>query len=455
MKSLLKMTAAAVVLASGALSAVPAHAARFGLSIGIGGGIGFSYESGGYCDRWGCPDDFWDYPIYYCPVFYHGYWYRGPVYYRYRHGAPYFWVRGGWHRDEWYDYDRPEWACVGRFGPPLDYDYYESHGFRWSDDWRYRWWEENRGFYPDYDFNWWRYHHRDWDRDHDFGRWHEHGHDHDNWYQRHGFDQDWKSHVKENRGWEHGNPGTTPGPGGDHNGEHQHDHEQGGPHNWNGDHGASGERHDHQNGSATNGDNGAGNDHGGSGDHRGHWYQPDNGPSVGGPNNPAPEGHDWRRHHDRGGDWQNGRDNGSPHANETGGPTGHSDMNGPGGSAFMPPSPPPHGDEGSHHERHGDGGGPHQDAMPFSGPSHSDESPHHDHHGDGGGPRQDAMPSSGPSHGDEGSHHDHGDGGGPHQDATPSSGPSRGDAGGGPSGAGDHGDHGDNGDHHHGHEGGP
>src|ERR1051325_2575741 len=76
--------------------------------------LGFSYDTGGYCDSTGCPDDFWDYPIAYCPVYFAGEWYRGPFYYRYWQGNYYYWIRGDWRRDEWRG-DRPDDACVGRF----------------------------------------------------------------------------------------------------------------------------------------------------------------------------------------------------------------------------------------------------------------------------------------------------------------------------------------------------
>ena len=39
-------------------------------SIGVPGAIGFDYDSGGYCDDWGCPDEYWDMPVYYGPVYF-------------------------------------------------------------------------------------------------------------------------------------------------------------------------------------------------------------------------------------------------------------------------------------------------------------------------------------------------------------------------------------------------
>jgi hypothetical protein len=128
----------------GALLSLPsaARADSFGFSVGPAGGIGFSYESGGYCDRWGCPDDFWDYPVSYCPVYFDGDWYRGPMYYRNWGGRYYFWIHGGWHSDDW-DVSRPDWACSDEFGPALSYEWYDSHGFRWRDDWRQRWYRSH------------------------------------------------------------------------------------------------------------------------------------------------------------------------------------------------------------------------------------------------------------------------------------------------------------------------
>ena len=135
------------------IASTPASADRFGFGYGPRGGIGFSYESGGYCDSWGCPDDFWDYPVAYCPVYYDGDWYRGPFYYRYFGGTYYYWIHGDWRRDDWRD-RRPDDACVDRFGPPLGYDFYIGHGFIWRDEWRYRWFH--------------RHHHdHDHDGDHD------------------------------------------------------------------------------------------------------------------------------------------------------------------------------------------------------------------------------------------------------------------------------------------------
>ena len=133
MKITWKMAVAALALTAGATAAMPASAQSFGLGFGPRGGISFSYDSGGYCDQFGCPDDFWQMPIYYGPVFWHGDWYDGPVYYREAFGHRQFWIHGDWRNDEWRG-PHPGWWREGRFGPPLGVDYYRSHGFhgRWD-----------------------------------------------------------------------------------------------------------------------------------------------------------------------------------------------------------------------------------------------------------------------------------------------------------------------------------
>jgi hypothetical protein len=139
MKNFLKvMTTAAALTGAAMFASAPARADGVSISIGVPG-IGFSYSSGGYCDEWGCPDGYWDYPIYYGPVYYGGEWYRGPVYYRLRHGHYYYWIHGGWHRDQWRGryprwYRRHEY----RYGPSLGYDYYRGHGFRHDHDRHWR-----------------------------------------------------------------------------------------------------------------------------------------------------------------------------------------------------------------------------------------------------------------------------------------------------------------------------
>jgi len=99
------------------------------------GPIGFTPDSGGYCDYAGCPDHFWRYPVHYGPVFYAGRWYKGPVYFRGDWRDKQYWVRGGWHRDEWRG-PRPDWARNAHDGQALPFAYYADHGFRLGERWR-------------------------------------------------------------------------------------------------------------------------------------------------------------------------------------------------------------------------------------------------------------------------------------------------------------------------------
>jgi hypothetical protein len=133
MKIYWKIAAAALVLTAGATAAIPASAQSFGLGFGPRGGISFSYDSGGYCDQFGCPDDFWDMPVFYGPVFWHGQWYDGPVYYRSAFGHRQYWIHGDWRNDEWRG-PHPDWWREGRYGPSLGVDYYRNNGFhgRWD-----------------------------------------------------------------------------------------------------------------------------------------------------------------------------------------------------------------------------------------------------------------------------------------------------------------------------------
>ena len=226
-----KVLLVSVAAAAFAVAAGSARAEGFSLSFGTGG-IAFTYDSGGYCDRWGCPDEFWDYPIYECPVFYRGEWYRGPVYYRRYDDRVWFWVRGGWHRDEWRG-PRPAGFCVDQFRPALGFEFYETHGFHMRNEWREKWHREHdrdRGNSN----NWWQgngnrdyrdNNHRDGDRRDGDHRDNKGG----NWQ---GGQNNWQG--GQNNGWKDKNWQKDSNPSG-----------QGGQNNWQGGQSSGhGEHHD-------------------------------------------------------------------------------------------------------------------------------------------------------------------------------------------------------------------
>ena len=122
---------------AGSVMAVSAPASAQSFSFGIGGDngyIGGTYDSDPYAGSYGpdpyyAPDPYyddyayadpyactyydyynppWGYPPDYCnyqtwnePVYYGGLWYGGPIYYRSYGGVNWFWLNGGWRRDEW------------------------------------------------------------------------------------------------------------------------------------------------------------------------------------------------------------------------------------------------------------------------------------------------------------------------------------------------------------------
>jgi len=132
MKPSLKRTLLASTIVGLAVTAASGAWAQYGGGYDRNNVVTYSRDTGGYCDFAGCPDRFWEFPVHYGPVFFRGQWYQGPVYFRAdRHGRQY-WVRGGWHRDEWRG-RRPNWARQSHDGPPLGLAYYASHGFRISD----------------------------------------------------------------------------------------------------------------------------------------------------------------------------------------------------------------------------------------------------------------------------------------------------------------------------------
>jgi len=173
MKAFWKWTMSAALLVGGAMAtASPASAGLgFSISIGVPGAVGFDYSSGGYCDRWGCPDGFWNYPVWYGPVFVDGVWYQGPVYWRDWGGRRWYWVHGGWHRDEWRGPRPAWWSRDYHYGPALGFDYYHDHGFRIPQrHWDY--WHGHGGY------DWERSHNVDWRSDYGRGDWDRDHHDH-------------------------------------------------------------------------------------------------------------------------------------------------------------------------------------------------------------------------------------------------------------------------------------
>jgi hypothetical protein len=112
---------AAIVVfgAAGALSAAPAMAQPYG------GAYDNGYqdqgdEDYGYCDPYyGCPDDYYDQPLYYGQVYWGDEWFDGPIYYRDWGGRRQFWIHGGWRTTGQYR--------GGRFGAALGRSWYGQH----------------------------------------------------------------------------------------------------------------------------------------------------------------------------------------------------------------------------------------------------------------------------------------------------------------------------------------
>ncbi len=209
MKPLVKFgVAAAALMGAATLASAPASADGFSFSIGVPG-IGFSYDSGGYCDQWGCPDEYWDLPVYYGPVYWGGEWYQGPVYYRRHNGRYYYWIHGGWRRDEWRGPHPHWWRGHYAYGPSLGYEFYRGHGFRHDRDHHWRGDHWRRGM--------------PWRRDHDRHDGHHDGHgDH------HGGDRHDGDHHGDHGGDHHGDHGGDHH--GDHGGDHHGDHDHGDHH---------------------------------------------------------------------------------------------------------------------------------------------------------------------------------------------------------------------------------
>jgi hypothetical protein len=77
----------------------------YGISYSGGDYYGAGYGYGAGCDYyappWGYPNDYCSYSLWYDPIYFGGAWYSGPVYYRHYAGANWYWLHGGWRRDQW------------------------------------------------------------------------------------------------------------------------------------------------------------------------------------------------------------------------------------------------------------------------------------------------------------------------------------------------------------------
>ena len=145
MRSFTKAVLGAIALAGAAVAVSAPAKAAVGVYLGVGpdpyydyGGYYDSYDPyyndgyydgyagyDPYCDYytppWGYPPDYCRYQLWYEPIFFGGSWYNGPIYYRTYGGFNWFWLNGGWHRDEWRGGRlgplRPESSSRGRRGP--------------------------------------------------------------------------------------------------------------------------------------------------------------------------------------------------------------------------------------------------------------------------------------------------------------------------------------------------
>jgi len=86
----------------------------------------YGADAYGYCDTYGCPDSYWNLPIYYGPVYYNDVWFNGPLYYRDWGGRRQYWIHGGWRYDAWRG-DRPSRYREGRYGPALGLSWYRNN----------------------------------------------------------------------------------------------------------------------------------------------------------------------------------------------------------------------------------------------------------------------------------------------------------------------------------------
>lgn len=155
MKTLAKVALGALAVGGVAFATVAPAAAH--TSVGIS--FGFGYPGYGYansCDYydyydapppWGLPPGYCGYPVYYGPVYWDGYWYRGPIYYRWDGDRRLYWLHGGWRYDgwhgrrpghiEWHDRDYGHWRG-GAYWHGGGGVHWRSRGGHWHgdrDDW--------------------------------------------------------------------------------------------------------------------------------------------------------------------------------------------------------------------------------------------------------------------------------------------------------------------------------
>jgi hypothetical protein len=123
--------AAAVVLALSAGACV-GQVQPYGSSYYDDGGY-YGADAYGYCDDYGCPQNYWDQPVYYGSIYYGNSWINGPLYYRNWQGRRQYWVHGGWRYDGWSG-PRPSQYRDTRYGPALGLSWYRTnHAYRRGD----------------------------------------------------------------------------------------------------------------------------------------------------------------------------------------------------------------------------------------------------------------------------------------------------------------------------------
>jgi len=89
---------------------------------GYGPQPGDQYDASGagYCDpTYGCPDDYYDQPVYDGSVFFGGGWINGPFFWRDYGGHREFWIHGGWRGGQFRG---------GHFGAALGRDFFARRG---------------------------------------------------------------------------------------------------------------------------------------------------------------------------------------------------------------------------------------------------------------------------------------------------------------------------------------